>query len=236
MQGTNQGFALLKQIVTLVVARPFLARVPRSASLRHCSAVAANQGLAARDMQSGFTLVELMVTVAVMAILAAVAIPSFRGLVNSNRLRASANETIAVLQTARMEAIRSNRLVVACMSAAPNAATPACATAGASGWIVFQDADRNGQYGASERLIRRATVTGNVQLLASTAFATGITFNSDGMARDVGGSLLNAVVGVCLPTNEPQENESDVSISAGSRIRVTRKNAAGKCVAPGDSP
>jgi Tfp pilus assembly protein FimT len=120
------------------------------------------------------------------------------------------------------------------MSAAPNAAVPTCGAAGASGWIVFLDADRNGQYGATERLIRRATVAGNVQLLGSAAFGTGITFNADGMARDVGGNLLNAVVGVCLPTTQPQDNESDVSISSGSRIRVTRKNAAGKCLTPGD--
>ena len=244
MQGTNQGLALLEQIVTLVVATPLPARAPRSASPCHGLPVAANQsiGRVARHRrvagytQSGFTLVELMVTVTVVAILATVAMPSLRGVVNSNRLRAGANETIAVLQSARLEAIKANRRTVACMSANPNAAAPACGAAGAGGWIVFQDADRNGQYSATERLIRRATVTGKVQLLGSAAFGSGVTFNADGMARDVGGSLLNAVVGVCLPTTQPQENESDVSISSGSRIRVTRKNAAGKCVAPGDEP
>lgn len=204
--------------------------------MRHGPETAAKRSVAIGRAQRGFTLVELMVTVTVMAILAVVATPSLRGLVNSNRLRAGANESIAVLQSARLEAIKANRTVVACLSTSPNAAVPACKAAGATGWIVFQDADKNGQYSATERLIRRTTVTGNVRLLGSAAFGSGVAFNADGMARDVGGSLLNAVVGVCLPTTEPQENESDVSISAGSRIRVTRKNAAGKCVAPGDSP
>jgi len=242
MQGTNQGSSLLERIVTLVVATPLLARTSRSASPCHGLPMAANRSIGrvvrhrrvAEYTHSGFTLVELMVTVAVVAILAAVATPSLQGLVNSNRLRAGANETIAVLQSARFEAIKANRRTVACMSANPNAAAPVCGAAGAEGWIVFQDADRNGQYSATERLIRRATVTGKVQLLGSAAFGSGVTFNADGMARDVGGSLLNAVVGVCLPTTQPQENESDVSISSGSRIRVARKNAAGKCVAPGD--
>jgi type IV fimbrial biogenesis protein FimT len=172
----------------------------------------------------------------VLAILATTAMPALRWLVNSNRLRSAANETVATLQSARIEAIRANRRTVACMSADPNAAVPLCSAAGARGWIVFQDADRNGQYAASERLIRRTTMPGDVQLLGSAALNSRVTFNSDGMARDAGGSLLNAAASVCLPTREPQDNESDVTIAAGSRIRVSRKNAAGQCLAPGDKP
>jgi len=234
MQGTNREFARVEPTATPVVALNLRALTPNSFFRHACGGGAVRRGRMSGYPHHGFTLVELMVTVAVMAILASVSTPALQALVNSNRLRAGANETIAVFQSARFEAIRANRQIVACMSANPNAATPSCGTAGATGWIVFQDADRNGQYGATERLIRRATVTGNVQLLGSAAFGSGITFNADGMARDVGGNLLNAVVGVCLPTTQPQDNESDVSISSGSRIRVTRKNAAGKCMTPGD--
>jgi type IV fimbrial biogenesis protein FimT len=187
-------------------------------------------------LQRGVTLIELMVALSVLAILAALATPSMQAIVNGNRLRAAANETIATLQTARLEAIRFNRRTVVCLSADPNAASPACALAGATGWIAFQDANRDGQYTGAERLIRRATVAGKVQLLGSASFNGRITFNADGMARDAGGNLLNAAVAVCLPTTQPQENESDVSIAAGSRIRVTRKNAAGECLPPGDKP
>jgi type IV fimbrial biogenesis protein FimT len=221
MQGTNR-FTAVYLIAALVAATRVSAR--RSFA-EPC-----------RSAQQGFTLVELMITVAIVAILATLAAPSMTALINSNRLRAAANETIAVFQSARFEAIRANRLTVACMSPNPNAAVPACGAPGASGWIVFQDSDRNGQYSAAERLTRRATVARGVKLLGSATFRNGITFNADGMARDVGGNLLTAVVAVCLPTTKPQENESDVSISSGSRIRVTRKNAAGACLTPGDNP
>jgi type IV fimbrial biogenesis protein FimT len=122
------------------------------------------------------------------------------------------------------------------LSADPDAAVPTCSAAGSTGWIVFQDANRDGTYGLAERLIRRARVPGNVQMLASTAFAGGVTFNADGMARDAGGNLLNAAVRLCLPTTEPQENARDVSIGSGSRIRFDKVNAVGQCTTPDDEP
>lgn len=186
--------------------------------------------------QSGVTLVELMVALAVMAILATLAVPSMRSLINSNRLRAATNESLATLQTARIEAIRANRRMVACLSADPNADAPVCDGNAASGWIVFQDADRNGKYAATERLVRRASVAGEVRLLGSAALNGKITFNADGMARDAAGNLLNAAVSACLPLTAPRENRSDISISAGSRFRAERKDGGGKCENPGDKP
>jgi type IV fimbrial biogenesis protein FimT len=232
MQGKNRGSARLQAAMTPdVVSLPC---APHDRPTGFCRVPC--QRHASQRAQRGVTLIELMITLAVLAILAAAATPGMQALINSNRLRAAANETIATFQLARIEAVRVNRRMVACMSPDPNAAVPSCSAAGAAGWIVFQDADRNGQYGIGERLVRRATVSGNVQLLGSAALAGGVTFNADGMARDAGNNLLNAAVGVCLPTTRPQENESDISISAGSRIRVSRKNAAGKCAPPGDKP
>jgi type IV fimbrial biogenesis protein FimT len=186
--------------------------------------------------RKGFSLIELMVALVVLVILVAVAYPNLRALTNANRLTSAANESMAVLQSARMEAIRRNRRAVACLSANPDAAVPACSTAGAKGWIVFLDADRNGQYGATERLLRVTTLPAGIQIVGSANFAGRASFRSDGLARDAAGSLLNATVDMCMPVAEPAQNVRHVSIGTGSRLSITKASTPAACSTPANSP
>lgn len=64
--------------------------------------------------ESGFTLIELVVTIAVAAILMAVAIPSFRGTLQNNRMTTQANEFVTAFNMARSEAIRRAQNVIIC--------------------------------------------------------------------------------------------------------------------------
>ena len=85
----------------------------------------------------GFTLVELMVTLAVLAIVLAIAIPSYQGLTRSSRITSLSNELIASLALARSEAVRRGKTVKVCKADA-NASTPACSSGAAwtDGWLV----------------------------------------------------------------------------------------------------
>ena len=135
-----------------------------------------------------------------------------------------------------MEAIRRNRRAVACLSANPEAAVPACSANGATGWIVFLDADRNGQYGATERLLRVTTLPSGIQLRGSASFAGKASFRSDGLARDAAGSLLNATVDMCMPVAEPVQNVRHVSIGTGSRLSITKASTPAACGTPANTP
>src|SRR5690606_510305 len=62
----------------------------------------------------GFTLIELLVTLAVLAVVLGLAVPSFQGIIQQNRLAAATNELVAAAQRARAEANRRNRQVALC--------------------------------------------------------------------------------------------------------------------------
>jgi type IV fimbrial biogenesis protein FimT len=68
----------------------------------------------------GFTLLELMVTVAVLAILVTVGVPSFRTLIQNNRVTTQTNELVTVLNVGRTEAVKRGRNVEVEVTAAAN--------------------------------------------------------------------------------------------------------------------
>jgi type IV fimbrial biogenesis protein FimT len=179
-----------------------------------------------QSLADGFTLIELMVTIAVLAILIALAMPSFASLINSNRLTAQSNEVVAALQFARVEAVRQNRRAIVCGSA--NGTSCSNSTAWNTGWLTYLDMDSNGSPSAAE-IIRVSTVKAPLQV---RSFANSISYRSDGMAHDpVSGNLIAAsVITVCIPTTRPVENRRRVSLgSGGSRISTDSFNGLGAC-------
>lgn len=165
--------------------------------------------------QQGFTLIELMVTVALVAILVGIAVPSFQGALNGNRLATSANELIASLQTARMEAIRRNRRVAVCMSANANAGQDAtCANANVDGWITFVDLNADGDFDkAGDILLRNSGFSGPLVVSGEDQ----VVYRSDGLARGSDGTTLMTAgrVRLRIDTTTPNRNVRCIEIGTG---------------------
>lgn len=101
-------------------------------------------------LSKGFTLLELMVTVAVLAILSTIAFPSFQSTIRSNRVAATGNEMTALLSLARSEAVRNKRGGGVCGSATGTS----CDNNWSRGMLAWADVNGDGTYQAGETILR----------------------------------------------------------------------------------
>jgi len=101
----------------------------------------------------GFTLLELMITVALMAIILGLAVPSFRDLIQNNRATTQANDLISFLQLARSEALKIGQPVTIC-PADVSEETLSCGSDWSAGWMVYRDSSAigSGSSGVAEEI------------------------------------------------------------------------------------
>jgi type IV fimbrial biogenesis protein FimT len=137
--------------------------------------------------QKGFTLAELMVVSAIVAILLGIAIPSYKYISTSYRMSAEVNGLLGDLQYARGEALKEGNGVTACVSA-----NGAACTGGSNwnlGWIIFSDPNSNAVVDAGERVLKVQTAfTGvNPDVFSASGGVTSVTFNREGFATTVNG-------------------------------------------------
>lgn len=164
---------------------------------------------------SGFTLVELMITLFVASILLAVAVPSFNRMMVTSRVTAQSNELVAALNFARSEAIKRNVSMALCR--ADGADSDECTSPDTGNWQFWivrpvSPADaavvRRGVINEfSEALVVRSTLTGDQ-----------VVFGSDGLARTGGAVVDDEEIDVCSPRDDDPEYQRRVLLGSGSRL------------------
>lgn len=139
--------------------------------------------------QRGFTLVEMMITVAIAAILLSVAMPSFRAFIIQNQLATQANELVADLALVRSEALKRGAKVSICTSTNGNACTASSWTAGR---MIFTDAGDPGELDGSDTVIRvsGALAEGLTLTASPAAIANYIQYSPTGEVTSNGNLTL----------------------------------------------
>ena len=166
---------------------------------------------------AGFTLVELLVVLAIGSLLLAIAAPAYGDWIASYQLRNHAEQLASSMQLARAEAIKRGARVNLC----PAADSRRCAEAAgwSAGWLVYVDANRDGRVDADEPVLRveHATAPG-IRVQANRPLEAYVSFTALGTARLLGGGLQMGTFTVC----RPGQNALRVVLANSGRVRLEK--------------
>lgn len=160
------------------------------------------------NRERGFTLVELMITLALVAILATIGVPSFMDLIANNRLTTEANELVSALNLARSEAIKRNTRVTVCRS---NNNT-GCGGTWNDGWITFVDAGTAGSVDAGDQILRVWSGLGSNSTL--TVGVNAVQFQGLGLTTSATFQLR--------ATHCTGTNARNIVVTTGGRVSTTK--------------
>jgi type IV fimbrial biogenesis protein FimT len=141
-----------------------------------------------RQRGSGFTLIELMMTLTIAAILLAIGVPSFQYVTRANRAASEINALLGDMQFARGEAIKEGQTVTIC---AANAAGTQCAgtTAWNSGWIVFSDTGVIGTVDGTDAILKVQKTFSSTDNLTADNGISAVTFSREGFTASLPGPV-----------------------------------------------
>jgi type IV fimbrial biogenesis protein FimT len=170
---------------------------------------------------SGFTLVELMFTLTILAILMSLAVPSFNQTLASIRLSSTTNDLNAALSQAKSDAIRLGKRVTICAST--DSTTCANTTTWSQGWITFVDGTRTtGVLSVDDGEQVTAVAQAAHDSLRISANTPYVTFGSDGRPRDLNNAFLFGTLRICSTSGAVADNKRnrDLIFSAIGRVRI----------------
>lgn len=127
----------------------------------------------------GFTLIELMTVIALMAVVSAIAIPNIFGVLPKHRISGSAREILSILHFAKMAAIKENSAVVVNFNSGSRECTVFVDDGEGGG--TPEDKARSG----GERILKRYVMPSGVNLL-TPPFGNALSFNNRGFADSTG--------------------------------------------------
>lgn len=164
----------------------------------------------------GFTAVELMVVVGIIAVLVALAGPSFTLMIESWRVRDATESLRSTMLFARSEAIkRGGGVAIHKLPNAGNCTSPNSNQDWDCGWVVCQDTNNNGACGASEPVLQRVETPARVQV-TRTGGGASIKLNRWGLVDGAWPGFSLAP----LDKNTTHPGARGVCMSSGGRIRI----------------
>ncbi|MFT4255949.1 MAG: GspH/FimT family pseudopilin [Pseudoxanthomonas sp.] len=174
-----------------------------------------------RASTAGFTLLELMIAIAIAALLLTLALPSFQQTLRSNRVATATNEVMGALALARTEAIRTTRSGGVCPS---TAGTGCDGTSWSDGWMVWSDTGSTGwgTFATGDTIVRYSSPRAQVSIDAGTD----LKFTFDARGRRTSPAGTDPATVTIAPDTCPsgQQLQRTLTIGTTGQVRMERGN------------
>jgi len=181
--------------------------------------------------QSGFTLLELMIVIAMMGVLMAVGIPSFKAMLTTNEMADTTNELVLSIRKARAAAISSGRNTIVCSSTDGQTCSGAAGNWN-KGWLVMVDRNIDGSYLiANDELLwvhqLKSNTTITITPSPTTATAGVINDFTDTVNFSYSGELDAGTPGefhLCSGVGGGGFQRREISVSVGGEASLFKNN------------
>lgn len=168
----------------------------------------------------GWTLVETMVVVGLVAVLAALAIPSFVVVIQQARLSTATHELMSAISLARSEAIKRNARVVLCVA---NGEASTCALTGnwQQGWLLFEDVNHNGLRDNTERVIRQQPAFHSELVIQGNGpVSRYVSFLGTGRSQLLSGAMQAGTISLCHRNSGVQGRAIVMNVVGRPRVKT----------------
>ena len=158
--------------------------------------------------QAGFTMVELMIVIGVIAILSAIAVPNIMSWLPNYRLKAAARDVISNFQKAKMEAVKAHKDVIIQFTPGAYAASGQVG----SYRVFVDDNPANGAFDAGERVLGQVNMPKNVSLYTTNFTGDTTGYNSRALPLEVGN--------VRIRNNKSRYYEASLSAAGNVKLKM----------------
>ncbi|MDY1547244.1 GspH/FimT family pseudopilin [Luteibacter sahnii] len=179
-----------------------------------------------RSSGYGFSLIELVVTLLVFAVLLAIAVPTFSDFMKRNAVAAQTNELLGALRLARSTAVTRGVYVSVCPSSNVASATPTCTSGGNvydTGWLVYVNSGPKTAYAAGNEVLQVTQGMSNASIQGNASL---ITFDARGSSV-----LGGAQFWVCAKSSSDTVGQSGVRFAGRTVILQSGGRAASAALA-----
>lgn len=160
---------------------------------------------------------ELMVVLALAAVILGIGVPNFRDFQRNNRLTVAANDVLGIVLSSRAEALRRQVTISLCRTDTPDEEDADCAAG--TGWIAFEDANGDCVRDAGEELVGNIRVDDDVNTDTNTDC---MSFATNGFKRPIAGEPSTARMIYCDDRrNVPRNTGGTDSTARGVEVLPT---------------